>query len=147
MTEKRDYTRLRPLEFTPNVSIHAEGSCLAVMGQTRVICTATVEEQLPPFLEGKGRGWVTGEYGMLPRSTNTRQQRERNRGGAGGRTLEISRLIGRALRMSVDLTRLGERTLTLDCDVLQADGGTRCCAINGAGIALQHAIAGLVRAG
>jgi ribonuclease PH len=127
---------------------HAEGSCLASMGLTRVLCSATVEEKLPPFLEGAGKGgWVTAEYGMLPRSTHTRQQRERARGSANSRALEISRLIGRALRIAVDLPSLGERTVTLDCDVLQADGGTRCCAVNGAVVALHLALGKLVAGG
>jgi len=140
MTDNRDYSHLRPLEFTPDISLHAEGSCLAAMGHTRVLCTATVEDRVPPFLEGSGRGWITAEYGMLPRSTHTRQQRERGRNGASGRALEIGRLIGRALRMTVDPVPLAERTITLDCDVIQADGGTRCCAINGAVVALYRAL-------
>ncbi len=143
----RPWNSLRPAGFETAVSIHAEGSCMATMGATRVLCTATVEEQVPAFLEGRGRGWVTAEYGMLPRSTNTRQRRERTRLGAGGRVLEISRLIGRSLRMSVDMAALGERTVTLDCDVIQADGGTRCCAINGAMVALYAALACLVSQG
>jgi ribonuclease PH len=140
----RQWDELRPVSFDTEVSIHAEGSCVAAMGDTRVFCTATVEETVPSFLEGRGKGWVTAEYGMLPRSTNTRMRRERTRSAAGGRTLEISRLIGRSLRMTVDMAALGERTITLDCDVIQADGGTRCCAINGAMVALYTALDGLV---
>ncbi|MBW7997040.1 MAG: ribonuclease PH [Candidatus Glassbacteria bacterium] len=145
--QHRKWNELRTTRFDAGVSIHAEGSCLAVMGDTRVLCMATIEDGVPPFLDGKGRGWVTAEYGMLPRSTNTRQPRERSRSGAGGRVLEISRLIGRSLRMTVDLEALGERTVTLDCDVIQADGGTRCCAINGAMVALYLALERLVQAG
>ncbi len=143
----RQWNELRPVSFETGVSIHAEGSCMAVMGATRVLCTATVEETVPSFLEGRGQGWVTAEYGMLPRSTNTRQRRERSRSGAGGRVLEISRLVGRCLRMAVDMAALGERTVTLDCDVIQADGGTRCCAINGAMVALYIAMEKLVSEG
>ncbi len=120
---------------------------MAAMGDTRVFCTATVEERVPSFLEGRGQGWVTAEYGMLPRSTNTRMRRERSSSGAGGRVLEISRLVGRSLRMTVDMAALGERTVSLDCDVIQADGGTRCCAINGAMVALYVALDGLVSQG
>ena len=142
----REWNQLRATSLETGVSIHAEGSCLAVMGNTRVLCMATVEDHVPPFLFGKGRGWITAEYGMLPRSTNTRMRRERSK-GAGGRVLEISRLIGRALRMTVDMEALGERTVTLDCDVIQADGGTRCCAIDGAMVALYSALDGLVKQG
>ena len=145
---ERSRTELRPVLLAPGWMAHAEGSCLAEMGLTRVLCSATVEEKLPPFLEHAGKGgWVTAEYGMLPRSTHTRQQRERSRGSANSRALEISRLIGRALRIAVDLPALGERTITLDCDVLQADGGTRCCAINGAVVALHLALGKLVGEG
>ncbi|HUU28795.1 MAG TPA: ribonuclease PH [archaeon] len=138
---------LRPVTFDLGYSSHAEGSCLISMGETRVLCTATVEEKVPPFLEGKGQGWVTAEYGMLPRSTHSRQLRERSTGRPDSRALEISRLIGRALRICVDLEALGERTVILDCDVLQADGGTRCCAVNGAVVALYQALSGLVDKG
>ncbi len=120
---------------------HAEGSVLIAFGDTRVLCTASVEDKVPPFLKGKGRGWVTAEYGMLPRATHTRGEREAARGKQSGRTLEIQRLIGRALRAAVDLSALGERTITIDCDVLQADGGTRTAAITGACVALVDALA------
>ena len=132
--------QLRPLKITRAFTCHAEGSVLIEMGHTRVLCTASVEESLPPFLRGKGQGWVTAEYGMLPRSTHTRSDREASRGKQGGRTLEIQRLIGRALRACVDRNALGERTITLDCDVLQADGGTRTAAITGAYVALVDAV-------
>ena len=145
--EEKDRLELRPVEFELDYNVHAEGSCLASMGETRVLCTATVEQRVPPFLEGKGQGWVTAEYGMLPRSTHSRQQRERSRSGANSRALEISRLIGRALRIAVDLESLGERTVILDCDVIQADGGTRCCAINGAVVALYKALSRLAEQG
>jgi ribonuclease PH len=120
---------------------HAEGSVLVEFGDTRVLCTASVEERVPPFLRDKGRGWLTAEYGMLPRATNTRSEREAARGKQSGRTLEIQRLIGRALRAVVDLTALGERTIQVDCDVLQADGGTRTAAITGAFVAVHDALA------
>jgi ribonuclease PH len=120
---------------------HPEGSVLVQFGDTRVLCTATVEARVPPFLKGQGRGWVTAEYGMLPRATHTRGEREASRGRQGGRTLEIQRLIGRALRAVVDLPALGERTIQLDCDVLQADGGTRTAAITGSFVALCDAVA------
>lgn len=133
--------QMRVLRFTRGFTRHAEGSVLAEFGDTRVLCTASIEERVPPFLKGKGSGWITAEYGMLPRSTNERMQREAARGKQGGRTLEIQRLIGRSLRAAVDLKALGERTLTLDCDVLQADGGTRTAAITGAYVALADAVA------
>jgi ribonuclease PH len=139
--------QIRPLRFTRGFTRHAEGSVLAEFGDTRVICTASIEERVPPFLKGKGSGWITAEYGMLPRSTNERMQREAARGKQGGRTLEIQRLIGRSLRAAVDLKALGERTLTLDCDVLQADGGTRTAAISGGWVALRDAVQGLIGAG
>ena len=139
--------QLRPVRFTRRYTRHAEGSVLAEFGETRVLCTASVEERVPPFLKGKGQGWVTAEYGMLPRSTGERTPREAARGRQGGRTLEIQRLIGRSLRAAVDLPALGERTITLDCDVLQADGGTRTAAIAGAWLALHDAIEGLVAQG
>lgn len=131
---------LRPIRITRRYTRHAEGSVLIEFGETRVLCTASVEERVPPFLKGKGQGWVTAEYGMLPRATKERTQREAAKGKQGGRTLEIQRLIGRALRSAVDLPKLGERTLTIDCDVLQADGGTRTASITGACVALVDAI-------
>jgi ribonuclease PH len=138
---------LRPLRLTRGYTRHAEGSVLVEMGDTRVLCTASLEERVPPFLKGQGQGWITAEYGMLPRSTGERTPREAARGKQGGRTLEIQRLIGRSLRAAVDLARLGERTLTLDCDVLQADGGTRTASITGAWVALYDALAGLRASG
>jgi len=136
---------LRPVRIERNYTRHAEGSVLICAGDTRVLCTASVEEKVPPFLRGKGEGWITAEYGMLPRATKERTQREAARGGQGGRTMEIQRLIGRALRACVDRSALGERTITLDCDVLQADGGTRTAAITGAYVALIDAVAALQR--
>lgn len=130
--------QLRPLTITPNVSPYAEGSALISTGKTQVLCVASVEEQVPGWLRGQGRGWVTGEYAMLPRATQSRTRRERD--GAGGRTQEIQRLIGRSLRAAVDLTALGERLITIDCDVLVADGGTRTAAITGGYVALALAI-------
>jgi len=132
---------LRPVVLHPGFSKHAEGSCLIELGDTQVLCTATVEEQVPPWLRGSGSGWVTAEYGMLPRSTVDRTSRERAR---GGRTFEIQRLIGRSLRAVVDVNGLGERTITLDCDVIQADGGTRTAAVTGAYVALVQALRGLL---
>ncbi len=134
---------LRPIRITRRYTRHAEGSVLIEFGDTRVLCTASVEERVPPFLKGKGQGWITAEYGMLPRATHERTQREAARGKQGGRTLEIQRLIGRALRAAADLTRLGERTITVDCDVLQADGGTRTASITGGYVALVDAISAL----
>jgi ribonuclease PH len=139
--------QLRELRLTRGFTRHAEGSVLVEFGDTRVLCTASVEERVPPFLKGQGQGWVTAEYGMLPRSTGERTPREAARGKQGGRTLEIQRLIGRSLRAALDLGQLGERTLTLDCDVIQADGGTRTAAITGAWVALYDAIAGLRASG
>jgi ribonuclease PH len=130
---------LRPVRFTRRFTKHAEGSVLAEFGDTRVLCTATVEETVPSFLRGKGQGWVTAEYGMLPRATHTRSAREASKGKQSGRTQEIQRLIGRSLRAVVDLKGLGERTVTIDCDVLQADGGTRTASITGGYIALADA--------
>src|SRR5574340_1712371 len=130
---------LRPVPLARPYTRHAEGSGLACFGDTRVLCTASVEERVPAFLKGAGKGWITAEYGMLPRATHTRSEREAARGKQGGRTLEIQRLIGRALRAVVDLEALGERSLTLDCDVLQADGGTRTPAITGSYVALVDA--------
>ena len=138
---------LRLLSFTRGFTKHAEGSVLVSMGDTRVLCTASVLERVPPHKKGSGEGWVTAEYGMLPRSTHTRTDREAARGKQSGRTQEIQRLIGRSLRAVVDLKKLGERTLHLDCDVLQADGGTRCASICGAYVAVADAIAGLLQSG
>lgn len=132
--------QLRPVKITRNFTAHPEGSVLICCGQTRVLCTATVEDKLPDFMRGRNEGWVTAEYGMLPRSTHTRSRREATAGKQGGRTLEISRLIGRSLRAAVDLPALGPRTITIDCDVLQADGGTRCASITGGMVALYDAL-------
>jgi ribonuclease PH len=132
---------LRTIQITRNYTKHAEGSVLVCFGDTKVICTASVDENVPRFLKGTGQGWVTAEYGMLPRSTSDRMGREASRGKQGGRTLEIQRLIGRSLRAAVDLKALGERTVTLDCDVIQADGGTRTASITGACVALADALA------
>jgi ribonuclease PH len=137
---QRSALDLRPVKLTPNVSRHAEGSVQVEFGDTRVLVTCSVEERVPPHLMGKGTGWVTAEYGMLPRSTHTRSPREAAKGKQGGRTLEIQRLIGRSMRAAVDLSTLGTRTLTLDCDVLQADGGTRTASITGAYVALVLAV-------
>jgi ribonuclease PH len=139
--------QMRAVRFTPNYTRHAEGSVLAEFGDTRVLCTASIESKVPPFLKGKQEGWVTAEYGMLPRATNTRTPREAARGKQGGRTLEIQRLIGRSLRAVVDRSALGEHTVTIDCDVLQADGGTRTAAISGGFVALAAAAAHLVKTG
>lgn len=136
----RDPDQMRIVRFTPDFTRHAEGSVLAEFGDTRVLCTASVENRVPPWMRGNGSGWVTGEYGMLPRATNTRSAREAARGKQGGRTLEIQRLIGRSLRAIIDLDALGERTITLDCDVIQADGGTRTVSISGAYVALALAM-------
>ncbi len=144
---RRAADELRPVTLTRHFTRHAEGSVLIACGDTRVLCTATVEERTAPFLRGSGKGWVTAEYGMLPRATHSRMPREAARGRQGGRTLEIQRLIGRALRAVVDLQALGERTITLDCDVLQADGGTRTASITGAYVALADALARLVAGG
>jgi len=144
---QRQPDQLRTVKITRNFTRHAEGSVLIEMGDTRVLCTASVEENLPPFLRGKGQGWVTAEYGMLPRATHTRSAREAAKGKQTGRTQEIQRLIGRSLRAVTDLKALGERQITLDCDVLQADGGTRCASITGAWVALYEACEGLVKAG
>jgi ribonuclease PH len=136
----REPDQLRPVQFITDFTMHAEGSVLAVFGDTRVLCTASVEDRVPPWLRGAGQGWVTGEYGMLPRSTHSRSGREAARGKQSGRTQEIQRLIGRSLRAATDLKALGERTVTLDCDVLQADGGTRTAAVSGAYVALRLAM-------
>jgi len=138
---------LRPINITRHYIKHADGSALIECGDTRVICTASVENSVPGFLRGKGSGWVTAEYGMLPRSTGKRMRREASTGRQGGRTMEIQRLIGRALRASIDTAKLGERTITVDCDVIQADGGTRTASISGAWVALSDAIQGLIDAG
>jgi len=138
---------MRVIRFEPGFTRHAEGSVLAEFGATRVLCTASVEEGVPSFLRGQGRGWITAEYGMLPRATHTRTAREAARGKQTGRTQEIQRLIGRSLRATADLKALGERTVTLDCDVLQADGGTRTAAISGAWVALMLAVDSLVSDG
>ncbi|MCC4610059.1 ribonuclease PH [Xanthomonas campestris pv. zinniae] len=143
----RTADQLRPVRIERAFTRHAEGSVLVSFGDTRVLCTASVENRVPGFLRGKGEGWVTAEYGMLPRSTHTRSDREAARGKQGGRTLEIQRLIGRALRACVDRNALGERTITLDCDVLQADGGTRTAAITGAYVALADAVNLLLKRG
>ena len=144
MSGERSYGRaagaLRPVRIERGYARHAEGSALIEFGDTRVLCTASVDERVPAFLKGKGQGWLTAEYGMLPRSTSTRTEREASRGKQGGRTLEIQRLIGRSLRAVVDLSRLGERTLQIDCDVLQADGGTRTASITGAFVAAYDAL-------
>lgn len=132
---------MRPVSLERGASKHAEGSCLVRFGDTHVLCTASVEDRLPPWLRGGGKGWVTAEYGMLPRSTGERMRREATQGKQGGRTLEIQRLIGRSLRAVVDLKALGERQITVDCDVIQADGGTRTAAITGAFVALSDALA------
>jgi len=138
---------LRVVTIERHYTKHAEGSVLIGMGDTRVLCTASVEERIPPWLRGKGEGWVTAEYGMLPRATSDRTQREAARGGQGGRTMEIQRLIGRSLRACVDRVALGERVITLDCDVLQADGGTRTASITGAYVALVDAVNTLLQRG
>ena len=138
---------MRPVSLEPGVAKYAEGSCLAKFGDTHVLCAATVEERVPPFLRNTGKGWVTAEYGMLPRSTLTRTEREAARGRQGGRTQEIQRLIGRSLRAVTDLTALGERQIRIDCDVLQADGGTRTASVTGGYVALHKALSGLVAAG
>lgn len=137
---KRESNQLRPITITRQYTNHAEGSVLVEFGQTRVLCNASVIDGVPRFLKGKNQGWITAEYGMLPRATHSRSEREASKGKQGGRTLEIQRLIGRSLRGCVDLKLLGETTITLDCDVLQADGGTRTAAITGACIALKDAI-------
>ena len=139
--------QMRAITMEPAFTIHAEGACLVSFGNTRVLCTASVEEKVPPFLRGKGEGWVTAEYGMLPRATHTRGNREAAKGKQSGRTQEIQRLIGRSLRAVVDLNTLGERQITLDCDVIQADGGTRTASISGAWVALRIAVDGLMANG
>jgi len=143
----REASQMRELRFTPDFTIHAEGSVLVEFGDTRVLCTASIEDRVPGWMRNSGRGWVTAEYGMLPRSTHTRSGREASRGKQGGRTLEIQRLIGRSLRAVTDLEALGERSVTLDCDVIQADGGTRTASISGAYVALAIAIQRMLKAG
>jgi ribonuclease PH len=141
---KRAPDELRPVRITRNYTKHAEGSVLVEFGDTRVLCNATVEDRIPQFLKGKGEGWVTAEYGMLPRSTSSRMNREAARGRQGGRTMEIQRLIGRSLRAVTDMKVLGERSITIDCDVIQADGGTRTASITGGYVALVDAVASLL---
>lgn len=143
----RHNNELRPVAITRHYTKHAEGSVLVEFGDTKVLCTATVEAKVPSFLRGKGKGWITAEYGMLPRSTGNRMRREAAGGKQGGRTVEIQRLIGRSLRAAVDLEALGEMSITIDCDVIQADGGTRTASITGACVALVDALDGLVAAG
>jgi ribonuclease PH len=143
----RGPAQLRPVRLTTGYLKHADGSCLVEVGDTRVVCSVSVEEKVPPFLKGKGGGWVTAEYGMLPRATTTRSPREASKGAPSGRTHEIQRLIGRSLRAVVDMKALGERTLWADCDVIQADGGTRCASITGAFIAVVEALRKLRRSG
>jgi ribonuclease PH len=146
-TAGRAHDALRPVSITRHYTKHAEGSVLVAFGDTKVLCTASVEERVPPHKKGSGEGWVTAEYGMLPRSTHTRSDREAARGKQSGRTQEIQRLIGRSMRAVFDLARLGERTLQLDCDVLQADGGTRTAAITGAWVAAHDAVSWLLQRG
>ncbi|MHC0052043.1 ribonuclease PH [Actibacterium sp. D379-3] len=143
----RDVSEMRPISIETGVTKHAEGSCMIRMGDTHVLCTASLEPRVPPFLKNSGLGWVTAEYGMLPRSTGSRMRREATAGKQGGRTVEIQRLIGRALRAGVDRVALGERQITVDCDVIQADGGTRCAAITGGWVALRLAVNKLMKAG
>ncbi|MEN3262075.1 MULTISPECIES: ribonuclease PH [Sodalis] len=143
----RSVQQVRPVTITRHFTQHAEGSVLIAFGDTRVLCTASVEEGVPRFLKGQGQGWITAEYGMLPRATHTRNPREAAKGKQGGRTLEIQRLIARSLRAAVDLSKLGEYTITLDCDVLQADGGTRTASITGACVALADALASMQKKG
>ena len=140
MRKDRNFDQLREVTFETNVNLHAEGSCLVKFGNTHVICTASIDEKTPPWLRNSGKGWVTAEYGMLPRSTNTRIDREAARGKQSGRTQEIQRLIGRSLRSVINLKELGERQIKIDCDVLQADGGTRTASISGGFVALYQAI-------
>lgn len=143
----RDLSEMRPVSIETGVMKHAEGACLIRMGDTHVLCTASIEDRVPPFIKGTGLGWVTAEYGMLPRSTTSRMRREAAVGKQGGRTVEIQRLIGRSLRAGIDRVALGERQITVDCDVLQADGGTRCAAITGGWVALRLAVKRLLKAG
>jgi ribonuclease PH len=143
----RELNEMRSVSIETGFTKHAEGSALIRMGDTHVLCTATIEDRVPPFIKGSGLGWVTAEYGMLPRATNTRMRREAASGKQGGRTVEIQRLIGRSLRAGVDRVALGERQITVDCDVLQADGGTRCASITGGWVALRLAVNKLMKAG
>ena len=143
----RNVSDLRPISIDTGVMRHAEGSCLLRIGETEVLCSASVEERIPPFLRNTGLGWVTAEYGMLPRATTTRNRREASSGRQTGRTVEIQRLIGRSLRAGIDRSALGERQITIDCDVMNADGGTRCAAITGGWIALRLAVNALLKAG
>ena len=143
----RNLDEIRSITIETNVTKHAEGSCLIKIGDTHVLCTATVEDRVPPFVKGSGLGWVTAEYGMLPRSTGSRMRREAVSGKQGGRTVEIQRLIGRSLRAGVDRVALGERQITVDCDVIQADGGTRCASISGGWVALKLAVKKLLQEG
>lgn len=143
----RKLDELRSITIETNITKHAEGSCLIKIGDTHVLCTATVEDRVPPFVKGSGLGWVTAEYGMLPRSTGSRMRREASSGKQGGRTIEIQRLIGRSLRAGVDRVALGEKQITVDCDVIQADGGTRCASITGGWVALKLAVNKLLQEG
>ena len=143
----RQLNEMRSVSIETDVTKHAEGSCLIRVGDTHVLCTATIEDRVPPFIKGSGLGWVTAEYGMLPRSTTSRMRREATAGKQGGRTVEIQRLIGRSLRAGVDRVALGERQITVDCDVIQADGGTRCASITGGWVALRLAVKKLMKAG
>ncbi|WP_085307452.1 ribonuclease PH [Planktotalea arctica] len=143
----RKLDEMRAVSIETNVTKHAEGSCMIKMGDTHVLCTASLEPRVPPFIKGSGLGWITAEYGMLPRSTTSRMRREATAGKQGGRTVEIQRLIGRSLRAGVDRVALGERQITIDCDVIQADGGTRCASITGGWVALKLAVNKLIKAG
>ncbi|MHA6324432.1 ribonuclease PH [Roseivivax sp. CAU 1753] len=143
----RDLSEMRAVSIETDVTKHAEGSCLIKIGDTHVLCTASIEDRVPPFIKGSGLGWVTAEYGMLPRSTSSRMRREATSGKQGGRTVEIQRLIGRSLRAGVDRVAMGERQITVDCDVIQADGGTRCASITGGWVALKLAVNQLMKIG
>ncbi|WP_425040078.1 ribonuclease PH [Primorskyibacter sp. S187A] len=143
----RNLNEMRAVSIETGITKHAEGSCMIRMGDTHVLCTATIEDRVPPFIKGSGLGWVTAEYGMLPRSTTSRMRREASAGKQGGRTVEIQRLIGRSLRAGVDRSALGERQITVDCDVIQADGGTRCASITGGWVALRLAVNKLLKTG
>ena len=143
----RELSEMRAVSIETGVTKHAEGSCMIRIGDTHVLCTATIEDRVPPFIKGSGLGWVTAEYGMLPRSTTSRMRREATAGKQGGRTVEIQRLIGRSLRAGVDRVALGERQITVDCDVIQADGGTRCASITGGWVALKLAVNKLIKIG
>ena len=140
MRQDRTFQELRSISFETNVNLHAEGSCLVKFGNTHVLCTASIDEKIPPWIKNSGKGWITAEYGMLPRSTNTRIDREATKGKQSGRTQEIQRLIGRSLRSIVDLESLGQRQIKVDCDVIQADGGTRTASISGGFVALHQAV-------